>query len=445
MRSMFTNVSFSGARSFTKKRSFAALSPRSRSSDTASKVQDDTITANATVDRAALAAQCVRPRAIFPWRSSPVPLDRLTKPPRPRFGVNGELDEIGKARLLEEYMSSDYFSKGGHLGPGWVTPMEPWFRGTLYGNSLRLLGLSWPSIIMPWTRIDWEHDMELAFCNAFSIGVKGMIADTYKLTGSEMNHDEDRDKQEDEENGSFFDVNLDVSLDPFPLAGRSGGIASPTDTNTSEQKGPDTDGEEEEHNMLQRNLRNLYQSAREHSQPSKINIVLRSTPQTAQIESMFPVLGLSRSLVDLRPNLRHTYRNLMNHLKQQNKDAVLAGGSRLNPIQMGTLIMEGLEEIMERSANLAGDGKSAITIVAQVSINCREIFCVQNVDSGDIIQGDVRPRDVTHLVRFEMVVREKLVDVDSQEDPDDGDWDMELGQWQITDWDDLLDGNVFFT
>merc|ERR1711957_602897 len=134
-----------------------------------------------------------------------------------------------------------------------------------------------------------------------------------------------------------------------------------------------------------------------------------------------------------------------NHLKQQNKDAVLAGGSRLNPIQMGTLIMEGLEEIMERSANLAGDGKSAITIVAQVSINCREIFCVQNVDSGDIIQGDVRSRDVTHLVRFEMVVREKLVDVDSQEDPDDGDWDMELGQWQITDWDDLLDGNVFFT
>ena len=124
-------------------------------SDTASKITDDTIAANAndaTVQRAGLAAQCLRPRAIFPWRSSPDPLDRLIKPPKPSFGVNGEPDEIGKSRLVEDYLNSDYFSKGGHLGPGWITPMEPWFRGVLYGNSMLLLGESWPSILMPWTR-----------------------------------------------------------------------------------------------------------------------------------------------------------------------------------------------------------------------------------------------------------------------------------------------------
>lgn len=43
------------------------------------------------------------------------------------------------------------------------------------------------------------------------------------------------------------------------------------------------------------------------------------------------------------------------------------------------------------------------------------------------------PRDVQHLVRFEMVIREST---------DEG---LEIGRWQIVDWDDLLEGNIFFT
>jgi hypothetical protein len=45
-----------------------------------------------------------------------------------------------------------------------------------------------------------------------------------------------------------------------------------------------------------------------------------------------------------------------------------------------------------------------------------------------------------------MVVRERLLDADSTaEEDEDGKWEIEMGRWQITDWDDLLDGNVFFT
>jgi superfamily I DNA/RNA helicase len=62
----------------------------------------------------------------------------------------------------------------------------------------------------------------------------------------------------------------------------------------------------EEYSMLQCNLRNLYQSAKKLSHPNKINILLRTEPQSAKIESMFPLFGLSRSLVEDRPNLRHT-------------------------------------------------------------------------------------------------------------------------------------------
>ena len=133
----------------------------------------------------------------------------------------------------------------------------------------------------------------------------------------------------------------------------------------------------------------------------------------------------------------------MKSLEQKNKEAMLSGKKRLNPIEVGDFIMQGLQEVMERSAKLSDDNNASVTIVAQVTVNCKEVFCVQDVASGDIIQGygDGQPRDVKHLVRFEMVVKEKHLDYTD----DDPSWEMELGKWQITDWDDLLDGNVFFT
>jgi len=73
-------------------------------------------------------------------------------------------------------------------------------------------------------------------------------------------------------------------------------------------------------------------------------------------------------------------------------------------------------------------------LVAQVLIRCREVFCIKDCDTGKIVQGfdDIMPRDVPHLVRFEMVVRESTDD------------ELEIGRWQIVDWDDLLEGNIFF-
>lgn len=76
-----------------------------------------------------------------------------------------------------------------------------------------------------------------------------------------------------------------------------------------------------------------------------------------------------------------------------------------------------------------------LRIVAQVLVRCKEVFCIKDCDTGEIIQGynDAMPRDVPHLVRFEMVVRESSYE------------GLEIGRWQIVDWDDLLEGNIFFT
>ena len=192
------------------------------------------------------------------------------------------------------------------------------------------------------------------------------------------------------------------------------------------------DGEHEENHMLQNSLKTLYQSARQHSHPNKINILLKSQPLSAHIESMFPIFGLSRVLVQNHPNLRHTYRNLAKEIQQKEREA----GTKLNPIEVGQIVMNGFVSLMDQSAKLSLDGHGVITIIAQVSIKCREIFCVTDVESGEFLQGDGQARDVTHLVRFEIVLRENF---------DNGPWDMEIGRWQITDWDDLLEGNVWFT
>jgi len=421
----------------------------SSSSDvTSNKATDDAITADGTVDEtksSTLSAQCVQPRPIFPWRSSPDPLPRLTKPSKPSVNMHATDDvEIEKNNLmLDEFYLSDYFTKGGPLGPGWISPMEPWFRGALYANSMHLLGVSWPSIIMPWTRKDWEHDMSWNFCHAFSNGVQGMIEDTYILSRSEAYRVE-TNTDEQGADGESFDVNLDVTLDPLAENNGDTNISDSGETNSKTRE--EISKEDEQYSMLQSNLRQLYQSARNHSHPSKVNILLRTVPQSAQIESMFPIFGLSRSLVEDHPNLRHTYRNLRQGLERKNKEAATAGMARLNPFEVGKFIMESLNEVLSRSASLSGDGNASITVVAQVSINCKEIFCVRDVESGEIIQGyeDGQPRDVTHLVRFEMVLKERLVGAEDEE-AEDGEWEMQIGRWQISDWDDILDGNVFFT
>ncbi|KAL9189196.1 hypothetical protein ACHAXT_011686 [Thalassiosira profunda] len=420
-------------------------SSRCTSSSDAStnKAADDAITVDgAAAKKEALNAQCLQPRPIFPWRSSPIPLDRLKMPSKPQLkSGDSEEDEVENHARLESYYGSDYFSKGGPLGPGWASPMEPWFRGCLYLCSMNMLGVSWPASLFPWTRKEWEREMEWNFCIAFSYGVRGMIEDTYILP------EDDASEGGDEGQEDAYDVHLNVTLDPLPLIEdgeeTTSSAASSKSEDLSDNKSTKKDEIREEHHMLERNLRQLYQSARKHSHPSKVNIVLRTVPQSATIESMFPAFGLSRKLVEDHPNLRHTYRNVMERLKQKHKDAVVEKGKKsLGPVEVGHFLLQSLQEIMERSAKLSGDGTGALTIVAQVSINCKEVFCVQDVESGEIIQGweNAQPRDVTHLVRFEMVVNERWIG----REKGDG-YEMELGRWQITDWDDLLDGNVFFT
>lgn len=382
---------------------------------------DDALTADGKTSKFSdTTAKLIKPRPLFPWRSSPYPLPRLVKPERNNTSPPDEDSDETSQQISsdEEYYDSDYFTKGGPLGQGWISPMEPWFRGVLYANSMHLLNVSWPSIILPWTRRKWVEEMEWCFCEAFLRGVNGMIYDTYMLDESD-----ERDRNENIQSDESFDLVLDFD---HTVRNHKG---------TTENDKRRILDQNEEHCMLQYNLRQLYQSAREHSLPSDVNIVLKTEPVGAEIESMFPVFGLSRSLVQDHPNLRHSYRNLAKRIERKQKEKQSEGKQKLNFLDIATIVAQGMDELMESSAKLSEDGNGVITIIAQVSIHCREVFCVKDVATGEILQGypDENPRDVTHLVRFEIVVKDSL-------EPE-----LLVGRWQITDWDDLLDGNVWFT
>mmetsp|Transcript_5333 Transcript_5333/g.7711 ORF Transcript_5333/g.7711 Transcript_5333/m.7711 type:complete len:460 (-) Transcript_5333:76-1455(-) len=390
---------------------------------------DDALTADGKTssDFSGTTAKVIKPRPLFPWRSSPYPLPRLVKPTRSNTSPPGD-DSDGNSQHMsdEEYYDSDYFTKGGPLGQGWISPMEPWFRVVLFASSINLLNESWLTIALPWKRNEWIKDMEWCFCDAFLRGVNGMIYDTYILDES----NDERDRNENIQSDESFDLVLDLDH----TIRKHKGITEDNNRRTLDQN--------EEHCMLQHNLRQLYQSARDHSLPSDVNIVLKTEPVSAQIVSMFPVFGLSRSLVQDHPNLRHSYRNLAKRIDRKNKEKQLEGKEKANLFEIAKIVAQGMDDLMETSAKLSDDGNGLITIIAQVAIHCREVFCVKDVATGEVLQGypDENPRDVTHLVRFEIVIKDTHLSMDFEKKPE-----LLVGRWQITDWDDLLDGNVWFT
>jgi hypothetical protein len=98
------------------------------------------------------------------------------------------------------------------------------------------------------------------------------------------------------------------------------------------------------------------------------------------------------------------------------------------------------EEYANSRAQFNRDERSAImesTVIAQVLITCDEVFSVTDVATGMIMQGNGDKQRVSHLVRLEVSVKEHI-------SPDGGKPLFEIGSWQIVDWDDLEDGNIWF-
>ena len=164
--------------------------------------------------------------------------------------------------------------------------------------------------------------------------------------------------------------------------------------------------------MLDEKVVSLYGSAIQ-NMGKETEICLKTVPYSAELVSLYCIPYISRSNILTDQPLLEFYRDMLNKPSMDR-------GPDLNKLRR-----EHLETgIMES------------TVIAQVLVWCNEVFYVKDVDSGTILQGrgDGESRNIPHLVRMEMTVK---TDKD-----DSGRFRNLMGNWIITDIDDLLEGNL---
>jgi hypothetical protein len=132
--------------------------------------------------------------------------------------------------------------------------------------------------------------------------------------------------------------------------------------------------------------------------------------------------------------LKTTYNDIYARLLEEEESL----GREISFFEIGKFVSHEIRLLGRDQAELLDEHMSLeSTIVAQVLIECDEIFSVTDLTTGKIIQGDGELRRVPHVVRLEVVV-------DTQKKYGERGSHNELGSWQITDWDDLLDGNIWY-
>jgi hypothetical protein len=250
----------------------------------------------------------------------------------------------------------------------------------------------------------WKQELADSSAWAFSQAVAGMISNVYEIPFSDVRPDD-----------GAFDVDLNHSLN------------KPSDR--LEEEFPNVQY------MMEDNLRTLYESAHENGR-DQLQIVLQMKPVDTALLSLLYIPFLTRDKVNRDPELQNYYPGVISRSEEFHESGFYTKGWRS--------FAEGIRELGRSQAELHNDHVlTESTTIAQVLVWCDEIFCVTDLASGEVLQGhgDGKVRRVPHVVRLEMVVRHKypLVDGKSQTPST-----PHLGNWVITDWDDLLEGNIWY-
>ena len=169
--------------------------------------------------------------------------------------------------------------------------------------------------------------------------------------------------------------------------------------------------------MVESKLQSLYESAHENGK-DKILVKLETKPNKADILNLFCFPFLSRKRLKADPSLLHRYRRMLGYMVT-------------SPNEARPLFRQMVAEFQE-------SGLTESTVISQVLLLCDECFAVKDVATGAVIQGheDGKFRQVYHLVRMEMVVETRPNARGLSR------FSSTPGNWQITDIDDLLEGNL---
>lgn len=192
--------------------------------------------------------------------------------------------------------------------------------------------------------------------------------------------------------------------------------------------------------MLDSKLLDLYRQQKSLSAQPSLSVLLQTQIVSAKLENLHSVPFLTREIVQHNPNLRGSINEIITNAVFKNQ---IQQQPILDTMYSAAEEFEALSQKIFRSSSdsLADDSSFSHadiiswTVVAQVTILCKEKFRIIDVRTGECVQGDrnAKERLVPHLVRFERVTRYNH-----------GTGTYFIGQWKITDWDDLLDGNIWY-
>lgn len=234
-----------------------------------------------------------------------------------------------------------------------------------------------------WSRLlgTWEAELADNFVWSFRASLSGLLSSKFGVALDQINDD------------SSGAVSIDTSSEITKSTGEEDNEIAKNLVNMA----------------LEEELRILYDSV----DPSAVQIKLKVQPVAWQLESAFLIPLLTRGQVKKNPTLRGAYQAIENEFTKS--------GSVKKVREMG--------EQLAKDSSFTGER----SIIAEVSIQCLESFQIRDNKSGEVIEGsECELEEVNHVVRFEMV---------TSKGADRG--ERVAGSWQIIDWDDQLEGNIW--
>mmetsp|Transcript_14731 Transcript_14731/g.16870 ORF Transcript_14731/g.16870 Transcript_14731/m.16870 type:complete len:423 (-) Transcript_14731:44-1312(-) len=350
-------------------------------------------------EKFSMAAHKINPHVLFPWRHEECLLPRL------------------------DPKEDDYYLQGSYFGPG-LPPLPSWYQWCVTQFCLyHLLQAPWYSIIQT-NNIGWKKEFSNSSAWAFNQAVAGILSNCYDVPFRNVRCEEEVEENGDNDDFMVVIEHLVVQKEKEQQHKSSSAKSISDGSSSRKDESPDLDC------MIEEKLRELYKSANKHGRGQlQIDLKMRST--SATLLSVFCIPFLTRENVKINPSLQHTYLNLF--LRTEDECNGIVDASRFIYSELNQL---GSEQIKFEDDHAV----LSSTVIVQILVNCEEIFRVADVVTGRILQGhkDGKVRNVSHLVRLEAVVNQKRP-YDKKKKPS-----FEIGAWQITDWDDLLEGNIWF-
>ena len=212
---------------------------------------------------------------------------------------------------------------------------------------------------------------------------------------------------------------VELEFDYKPPNESSADTTTPEATKSDDGGDDDNDDDDEISSnnsgpMMEPKLQQLFSSAHE-SGKEQIEVHLQTKPTEAHLHSLHALPALSRSVAARHPSL----------IRDIEKARITN-----NTKYLGNGYMSAIGEAEDEEHRQTMES----TMIAEVLVYCDEVFCVRDLKTGSVVQGneDSKVRQVVHGVRMERVRTLK----------EGG--DEVLRNWMLTDIDDLLDGNRWF-